>query len=49
MNIFQGMYYIALAENDEILKDNIIYHQTVDGSKRFKTFVRGWIDKRVNI
>ena len=48
MNILQGMYYIALAENDVNLKDNILHHTEVKGGK-LKKFFRGWIDKRVNI
>jgi len=48
MNIYQGMYYIALAEGDEFLIDNIKHHSKTGGTK-FKTFIRGWVDKRVNV
>jgi len=48
MNILQGMYYLALAENDEELKDNIKNHKETKGGIN-KKFVRGWIDKRVFI
>ena len=49
LNIFQGMYYISLAENDSELKRSLLEHEQTEGSKRFKTFIRGWIDKRVNM
>jgi len=49
LNIIQGMYYIALAENNDTLKNDIISHKETHGSKWAKKFIRGWIDKRVEI
>jgi lysozyme family protein len=46
MNILQGMYYIGLAEGDSLVIENIKSHETKEGTK-LKTFIRGWIDKRV--
>lgn len=42
-NIFQGMYYISLAEHDTEMKSELLNHETVQGSTRFKTFIRGWV------
>jgi lysozyme family protein len=49
LNIFQGMYYIFLAENDVTAKEDLLLHKERHGSDRMKTFIRGWIDKRVTI
>jgi len=49
LNIFQGMYYIYLAENDVTAKEDLLLHKERHGSDRMKTFIRGWIDKRVTI
>ena len=48
MNVLQGMYYIGLAEGDKMLVENIKHHKQAPGTK-YKTFIRGWIDKRVKI
>jgi lysozyme family protein len=47
LNVFQGIYYIALAEENKTLKNDLITHKTTQGSKWAKKFVRGWFDKRV--
>jgi lysozyme family protein len=49
MNIFQGQFYIALAENDSELMDNLKKHVQTSGHEKRKTFIRGWLDKRVSI
>jgi len=49
LNIFQGMYYISIAEDDSLTKESIIHHKRVKGSENNKTFIRGWIDRRVSI
>lgn len=49
LNIFQGMYYIFIAEEDLDGKNALLTHKETRGSERRKTFIRGWIDKRVNI
>lgn len=49
MNIFQGMYYLSLAEGDDTLRLNINNHSETSGVDRHKSFIRGWIDKRVSI
>jgi len=49
LNIFQGMYYISLAEQNSAVKDDLINHKETHGSERNKTFIRGWIDNRVQI
>ena len=48
-NILQGMFYIGLAEGNSEIVDMIRHHSAVDGNKKYKTFIRGWIDKRVEI
>ncbi|MCK5536494.1 MAG: hypothetical protein KAI79_06685 [Bacteroidales bacterium] len=48
-NVYQGMFYIALAEKDTSSMNNLKRHQYTPGSTRFKTFIRGWIDHRVSI
>ena len=47
LNIFQGMYYIFLAEGDISAKEDLLQHKERYGSERMKTFIRGWIDNRV--
>lgn len=49
LNIFQGMYYIYLAEGDAVAKKDLLNHKDREGSDKMKTFIRGWIDKRVTI
>lgn len=49
LNVFQGMYYIFSAEEDSDGKNSLLTHKETRGSERKKTFIRGWIDKRVNI
>jgi len=49
LNIFQGMYYIFSAEDDKDAKTDLLKHKERLGSERLKTFIRGWIDKRVSI
>jgi lysozyme family protein len=49
LNIFQGMYYISLAEHNSTVKSDLLDHNATHGSERNKTFIRGWIDKRVQI
>jgi len=49
LNIFQGMYYIFLAEDDKDAKAELLKHRERSGSERMKTFIRGWLDKRVSI
>lgn len=49
MNIFQGMFYIALAESDKDLLENIKQSIHKDGNEKHKTFIRGWLDNRVSI
>jgi len=49
LNIFQGMYYIFLAEDDTEAMDALLNHKQTPGSFRFKTFIRGWLDKRVSL
>jgi len=49
MNIFQGMFYIALAESDKETLHNMRNHKETAGSDSRKTFIRGWIDKRVSL
>ena len=48
-NILQGMYYIYLAEGD---KDKLIYfkyHKERIGNPKNKRFIKGWINKRVEL
>jgi len=49
LNIFQGTYYIYLAENDVTAKEDLLLHKERHGSDRMKTFIRGWIDRRVTL
>ena len=49
MNIFQGQFYIALAEGDSETLKSMRNHKETTGSVARKTFVRGWLDKRVSI
>lgn len=49
LNIFQGMYYISIAEDDMVAKEFLLNHKNTNGSEKNKTFIRGWIDKRVSI
>jgi len=49
MNIFQGLFYIALAEGDSETLKEMRNHKETSGNERRKTFIRGWIDKRVSI
>lgn len=49
LNIFQGMYYISNAEDDDKAKEDLLNHKNTRGSEKNKTFIRGWIDKRVSI
>jgi len=48
MNILQGMFYIALAEGDKDLINNIKHHKITKGT-RMKKFFRGWISKRISL
>lgn len=47
MNIFQGMFYIHLAEADMVSIEKLENHKGTHGSEKHKTFIRGWIDNRV--
>ena len=49
MNIFQGQFYIALAEADSSTLKEMRNHKATIGSTDRKTFIRGWIDRRVSI
>lgn len=49
MNIFQGMFYIALAEGDGETLKAMRSHDATEGKMNYKTFIRGWIDQRVSI
>lgn len=49
MNIFQGIFYIALAEGDKDTIAAMRAHSGTEGSDRYKSFIRGWLDKRVSI
>ena len=49
MNIFQGLFYISLAEQDKETIEGLNSHEYIPGSPRNKTFIRGWIDKRVQV
>ena len=49
LNIFQGTYYIYVAEDDKEAKERLLNHSNTHGSEKAKTFIRGWIDKRVSI
>jgi len=48
-NILQGMYYIYLAEGD---KDKLVYfkyHKERLGNPKNKRFIKGWINKRIEL
>jgi len=47
LNVFQGIYYISLAEDNGTLKKDLLEHSETPGSKWAKKFFRGWIDKRI--
>jgi len=47
-NIFQGMFYIGLAEDDKFLLTNLRHHKETKGSQKYKTFIKGWINKRIS-
>ncbi len=49
MNIFQGQFYIALAEADSTTLSEMRSHQATSGSEKRKTFIRGWLDRRVSL
>jgi len=48
MNVFQGMFYVALAEGDKHQLDLLKHHRETPGHHKYKHFIRGWINKRVN-
>lgn len=49
MNLLQGMYYISITEDDDTLKDSLLGHTHSAGDTNMKSFIRGWIDKRVSV
>jgi len=48
-NILQGMFYIGLAEGDRHIVFNIKHHVELKGSDKYKTFIQGWINKRIEL
>ena len=49
MNILQGSYYISLAEGDDKMKADLIDHEYTVGDVKAKSFIRGWIDRRISL
>ena len=48
-NIIQGMFYLILAEGDKEALESFDNHQEVNGNPVNKHFIRGWINKRVEL
>ena len=43
MNILQGIYYISITEDDDVLKDQLLDHSYTSGNLAMKSFIRGWL------
>ena len=48
-NIIQGMFYLILAEGDKEGLHRFDNHKEVGGNPENKHFIRGWINKRVEL
>ena len=48
-NVFQGNFYLALAEGDKEAVEKIKHHTATSGNPKNKHFIRGWIEKRVKL
>jgi lysozyme family protein len=49
MNVFQGMYYCALVEENKIIMNDLKNHKETLGNKKYKHFIKGWINKRITL
>lgn len=49
MNVFQGMFYCALSEDNKTVMNDLNNHKETNGNKKYKHFIKGWINKRITL